>query len=179
MTSIKIVRTTLGITLADLADYLDVSISMLAKAEKSERILSTKALLKLNHLNTQLLSPQAKTLHKAVATHVAAHAADYKKQMQDQHEEMNYQIALNQKKLNQMTLQHAQAAQALVLVHNMSKAANAKNINNKDEAWLQWLYAKAKQQLKKTHPILQAQLQFKIDGMQQQSNNLLGILKGL
>jgi transcriptional regulator with XRE-family HTH domain len=179
MSSIKIVRTALGITLADLADYLDVSISMLAKAEKSERMLSTKALLKLNHLNTQLLSPQAITLHKAVATHVAAQAADYKKQMHDQQQEMNYQIVLHQKKLNQMTLQHEQAAQSLVLVHNMGKAANAKNINNKDEAWLQWLHAKAKQHITKTHPILQAQLQFKIDGMQQQSNNLFSILKGL
>jgi transcriptional regulator with XRE-family HTH domain len=179
MSSIKLLRTTLGITLAELAAYIDVSMSMLAKAEKSERILSTNALLKLNQLNAQLHLPQVKTLQNAVVPHIEAYTAHFKKQMHNQHKEMNYQILLHQKKLNHMALHHEQAKQALVLVHNMSKANNAKNRNNKDEAWLQLLHIKAKQRIKKTHPLLQAQLQLKIDGMQQQTDDLLSIIKNI
>jgi transcriptional regulator with XRE-family HTH domain len=169
MSSTKIIRHQYGFTQGQLAVYLDISVSLLRMAEAGKRILPTQALLKLNGLYAHLQQPQAHAKHKAIAPHIQKHAAQHTKQIQAQHKELLYQTALHKKKMEAMQTKHAQALQALSLVHTLQQKNSKQGANKKDNAWLQHIATTAIIALKNTHPILQARAQIKMDMLQQEA----------
>jgi transcriptional regulator with XRE-family HTH domain len=169
MSSTKIIRSQYGFTQEQLAVYLDISVSLLRMAEAGKRILPTQALLKLNGLYAHLQQAPAHAKHKAIAPHIQKHAAQHTKQMQAQHKELLYQTALHKKKMDAMQKQHAQALQALALVHTLQQKSSKQAANNKDNAWLQHIETLAGIALKNTHPMLQACAQIKMDMLQQEA----------
>jgi transcriptional regulator with XRE-family HTH domain len=169
MGSTKVIRGQYGFTQEQLAVYLDISVSLLRMAEAGKRILPTQALLKLNELYLHLQQPQAHAKHKAIAPHIQKHAPIHIKQIQAQHKELLYQTALHKKRMAAMQTKHAQALQALALVHALQQKSSKQGTNKKDNAWLRHIEANASIALKNTHPILQAHAKIKMDMLQQEA----------
>jgi transcriptional regulator with XRE-family HTH domain len=175
MYTLKQVRMLLGISQKTLAIYLDVSTSLLAMAEKGNRILPTTALLKLNDLQLRMLPNKSLAKHSSIIPHIQKHQATYTKQLQQQHKALQYQIKLQQKKLETLQIQHQQALAALGLAANQPQ--KLKKIKDKDHAWWQVLELTAAATLKKTHPLIQATLQIKINSLQQEATALKKLWK--
>jgi transcriptional regulator with XRE-family HTH domain len=163
MSGIKIIREYFGLTQEQLSIFLNISGSMLRMAETNKRTLPTHALVKLSQLDAHMQQPAAHSKHKAITTHIQKHAPQHTKQLHAHHKELLYQKVLHQKKMDAMQTKHAQALQALTLVHTLQQKAAKQLKHKKDMAWLAHIEKNASMAVKKTHPILQAHAQIKMN----------------
>jgi transcriptional regulator with XRE-family HTH domain len=179
MNGIKIIRDYFGLTQEELSVFLNVSSSMLRMAETNKRLLPTHALVKLSLLDAQLQQPKALVNNRAVVAHVKKNATQYAKQIQAQHKELQYKIALHKKKMNTMEKRYGQAVQALALATALKQKGSKMQDNKKDMAWLQLMEKKAGISLKNTQPVLQAHAQIKMDILLQEAAALQILLQKL
>jgi transcriptional regulator with XRE-family HTH domain len=161
----RIAREKLGLTQMELATYLDIGLSTLAMAETNKGSLPTKALLKLSGLVLSVEQLANKKLQTTQQVPLKKLDVVFTKQLQAKKKELQYQLLVHQKKLGKLTLQYAQAIKGLTLATAMQDNPLL-TIREKDRAWLQVLHTNALERLKKAHPMLQAQLQSKIAGLQ-------------
>ncbi len=163
MSSTKIIRAYYGFTQAQLSIFLGISNSLLRLVETGRRILPTQALLKLNELHAHMQQPTAHSKHKAITTHIQKHTPQHTRQLHAHHKELLYQAALHKKKMDAMQTKHTQALQALTLVHALQLKAAKQTTHKKDMAWFAYIEKNASMAIKKTHPILQAHAQIKMN----------------
>jgi transcriptional regulator with XRE-family HTH domain len=168
MSGIKIIRENFGLTQAQLAIFLNISTSMLAMAETNKRTLPTHALVKLHELDAHMQQPVAHAKQKAINTHIQKHAPHHAKQLHAHYKELLYQTALHKKKMDAMQTKHAQALQALTLVHALHLKVAKQPIHKKDMAWLAHIEINASTTIKITHPTLQAHTQIKMNMLEQE-----------
>lgn len=123
-----ILREKLGLSQEDMAQYLLVSRSLLAKYETGQRYLPTAAMVKLAELELFLQRPAVKTAEER--PHVKLHRAKAKKILERHSKEQHYQLAVAQRKLENVQKVYAQKMLLLDAVDHLK--ATRKNSENDD-----------------------------------------------
>ncbi len=178
MNAIKSLRQIIGLTQMELAVYLECSVSMIRMVETNKRTLPTKALLKMSELQLLMEALPKNSATEASMLVTKKATAAFLKTMELRIKEIDYQILLQQKKLEQIEKLQKHATHALALLSAL-KANKSKKNTAIEIAVFKAIELAAHKKIKNAHPLLQSHFDIKIALLQQEKTCIAAITNSL